>query len=395
MSFGLTAQGLKIKRLNDILTEKRIRYKAKFGENFDVSDESPAGQIIAIEAEREASLWELAQGVYNSKYRATAEGASLDNVLALTGSSRRNASYSTLDSGVAYGTDGTIIPIGTIVSVQGNPSSKFKTLETATINIADGDTFKSDPIKLQAVNTGVVYAQAGTLTVIDTPVPGLDTFTNTLDAALGSEIETDSQAKLRTDEELQLAGSATIEAILSELKARTLVEAVIVFQNKTSVVDADGRPPHSLDIVVLGDEDQDIGEAIFKVVGGGIETIGDILVNVTDSQGFNQINKFSRPSEVPVWVEIDLVTDPNLFPANGAQLVEDLIVAYGLAQTVGKNVIVFGTNGLGGAFDTIPGINDFEIKIGKTSVPVSDDNVLIAPREIAKFDSSRITVNVV
>lgn len=394
MSFGLTADGFKIKRLEDILAEKRQKYKDKYGENFDVSDSTPEGQAIAISAEREAKIWELAQAVYNSQYRATAEGVQLDNAIALTGNSRDGAAYSKVTTGVARGQDLTPVPAGTIISVQGSPLSKFKTMANAVINIADGGTFKSAPITLQALETGPVQANAGTLNVIETPVVGMDSFTNTLDAELGKEIELDPDVKLRVDSELQIAGSSTIEAILSELNAKPYIETAIVFQNKYSIPDIDGRPPHSLDIVVLGGDDEQVADDIFKVIGGGIETIGDITEQVIDSQGFAQEIKFSRPDEIDIWIELDLVTDPNLFPGDGADQVEDLILAYGLLQKVGQRIVVFGSNDLAGCFRSVPGITDFEIRVGRVDPPTSDDNVAIAAREIAKFDSSRIAINV-
>jgi len=394
MTFGLTADGFKMKRLDDILAEKRQKFKDRLGKNFDTTDSTIGGQLITIPAEREAKIWELAQATYNSQYRATAEGVQLDNAIALTGNTRDGASYSKVTSGVARGPENTIVLKDTIISVQGNPTAKFKVLLDTPINIVDGDTFKSAYIQLQAVETGPFSANAGTLTVIETPIPGLDSFTNELDAEIGKDIEKDPDTKARVDNELQIAGSATVEAILSELNAKEYIETAIVFQNIYSIPDLEGRPPKSLDIVVLGGDDEQVAKDIFLVIGGGIETIGEILENVIDSQGFVQPIKFSRPTGIPIWVEVDLVTDPNLFPDDGAEQVEQLILDYGLTQKVGQRVVVFGTNDLAGCFRTVPGITDFEIRVGKVNPPVTDDNINIAAREIAQFDTSRILVNV-
>lgn len=391
MTFGLTTDGFKIKRLEDILEEIRQRFRDEFGDNIDLSDASPEGQIIAIFAERESLVWELAQDVYNSQYPLTSEGNQLDNVVSLTGTVRRGPQFSVVTSGVARGANGTIVPAGTIISVVGNSTARFITQENAVIDIVDGGTFKSANIELLAETAGPVLANAGTLTEIETPVGGMDSFTNELDADVGSNTETDAELKARRDQELQIAGAATIEAILSELNARELVEAVIVFQNNTSIIDSDGRPPHSLDIVVLGDDEDDLAEAIFLVVGGGIETIGDITKSVTDSQGFSQTVRFSRPTEVTIWLEAD-ITKGALYPVDGDAQVEQAFLDYGSTLTVGQDIVVFGSNSLICAINDIPGILDIDIRIGKTNPPTTNDNVVIEPREIAKFDSSRITV---
>lgn len=393
MSFGLGPDGFKIKRLEDILAEIRQRFRDDFGDNIDLADSTPEGQIIAIFAEREALVWELAQDVYNSQYPIPAEGKQLDNVVQMTGTTRRGPQFSVVESGVARGANGTIIPAGTIISVLGNTNARFVTQENAIIDQVDGATFKSNYIELVAEETGPTAANAGTLTEIETPVGGMDSFTNELDAELGSETETDAELKARRDQELQIAGAATIEAILAELSARQLVEAVIVFQNNSSITDIDGRPPHSLDIVVLGDDEDDLAEAIFLVVAGGIETIGDITKQVTDSQGFLQTVRFSRPTEVPIWIEWTITADPNLYPSDGDDQVEAATLAFGETQGVGEDVIVYGSNSLICAVNDIPGIIRAELTIGKSAGPTTDDNVIIEPREISKFDSSRISVS--
>lgn len=392
MTYGLTADGFKIKTLEVILAEIRQRYRDKFGPNIDLSDGSPAGQEIAIYAERESKVWELAQDVYNSQYPITSEGKQLDNVVSLTGTTRRGPVFSEILSGVAFGDNGTIVTDGTIISVTGNPLARFIVNGNYEINVADGPTFKAENIKLIAETEGPIQANAGTLTVIETPLAGMNTFTNLLDAELGSETETDAELKARRDQELQIAGAATIEAILSELRARELVEAVIVFQNKNSIEDLDGRPPHSLDIVVLGDVDADIAEAIFLVIGGGIETIGDITENVVDSQGFQQEIKFSRPTGVNVWIEVDITKDPNFYPVDGDDQIETALLAYGDTLGVGQDIIVFGSSSISCVFNDIPGITRFVIRIGKAVNPTTDNNVVIEPREIGDLDSSRITI---
>lgn len=392
MSFGLTVDGFKIKRLDDILSEIRQRFRDEFGDSIDLSDGSPIGQIVAIMAERESLVWELAQDVYNSQYPVTSEGRQLDNVVGLTGTTRRGPTFSSVITGVARGDENTIVTDGTIISVNGNPLARFIVQGNYVIDVVDGATFKVEDISLIAETEGPIQANAGTLTVIETPISGMNSFTNTLDAELGSESETDPELKARRDGELQIAGACTIEAILSELGARELVEAVIVFQNKTAITDSDGRPPKSLDIVVLGDVDQDIADAIFLVAGGGINTIGDISKDVIDSQGFTQVTKFSRPSEISIWIESDITTDPNFYPVDGDDQVEAALLVHGETLTVGQDVIVFGSNSVSGIFNDIPGILDFVIRIGKAVSPTLDDNIVIEPREIAKFDSSRITI---
>ena len=251
---------------------------------------------------------------------------------------------------------------------------------------------------LVAETAGPTVANAETLTVIETPITGWEDVTNELDAILGNEQESDAALKAKQIEEVAIAGAATVEAIRADLKQVDNVTEALVFQNNKDIVDSDGRPPHSLDIVVEGGDNDEIADAIFNSAAGGIETIGDITVLLTDTQNFEQIIKYSRPVPINIFVEIDLVVDPAIFPSPtsaGLQQVKDAVLVYGKALIIGQDVVVFGsTPNLSCSFQGILGILDFTIRVGKTVNPTLDDNVVVAPREIPKFDSSRITVSI-
>lgn len=392
MSFGVTPEGFKLKSLQEIKEEIETRLQGSFGQNFDLDPETPEGQLVGIRAEDEAKLWELAQDVYNSQYPNTSSDVSLDNVAEITGTVRDRKSKSFILDGVARGTSGTIVANGTVVSVLGDKTARFVVEGNYSIDIVDGGTFKSGPIKLVAEKAGPLQALSGTLTVIETPISGMAEFINESDAEVGSNDETDAELKASRNQELQLAGSSTVEAIIAEIGARPLVTAIIVFQNIYSIVDGDGRPPKSLDIVVQGDDEDDLAKAIWLVVGGGAETIGDIPKVVIDSQGFSQNVRFSRPTDISVYITANLIIDTNFYPVDGDAQVEQAFLDYGENQKVGQDVVVYGSKPLICAIENIPGITDIELFIGKTVSPTLSDNIIIEPREIAQFDSSRIVV---
>lgn len=490
MAFGVTNSGYILKRLEDIQDETTDAFQAAFGAGIDLDPRTIAGQLKAIFDERIALLHELQEGVYYSQYPFTAEGINLDNVVALNGLTRKQETKSRVETGVAHGDFGTVIPAGTVISVLGNSAARFVTDNPYTINIAainevqnldfgavpdagqftinfdgqitaailfsavaadiktalenlsnvdtvnvtgdftsgfeieftgalaglpldeltietntleessnpvaitvstsiEGEKAKAINIILDAETAGPFAAPAGSLSVIETPVAGLDEFTNILDAELGSDTETDAELKARREQQLQVAGKATPEAIRSNVLAINDVEAVRVFFNNMFITDIEGRPPKSVDVVVEGGDEQDIADELFDTVAAGILTIGDITKQVIDSQGFTHDIKFSRPDEILVWLEIDLTTDSS-FPVDGLQQVEDEILAYAETLGISDDVIVYPK--LMCSFAHVPGITDVAIRIGTAISPTLDDNIIIADREIAKFDSSRIAV---
>jgi len=490
MAFGLSGEGFERKRLSDIKSEIEDALKTAFGPGINLTEQSVFGQLVGILAERESLLWELAEDVYNSQYPDTAEGAALDNVVAITGITRRSAQASRMVQQLLFGTAGTLVPTGTIFSVNGNASARFVTdadvtlvagtdevqtisfgavpvsgswkiaylsdetsalpfnatnaqVQTAlnalanrggitvsgtmaggfTVTFAGADGKQNHPslvitsntlsdgsnpvtatvatstegvpqgvVSMTAESTGPTQANAYTLTVIETPVTGLTSTRNPEDAILGRNTETDAELRERREETLQVAGAATVEAIRARLLGLTDVTDVIVFENETDVTDIDGRPPHSFEAVVNGGDAQEIVDKIFEVKPAGIQTVGNQTGTAIDSQGFSNTINWSRPTEVDIYLEMDISVTVDA-PVNATALVEDALVAYGNGIGIGKDVIVYPR--LVCALEQFDWITDVVTRIGTAPGPTLDDNIAIAPNEIPKFDTSRTTVTII
>jgi uncharacterized phage protein gp47/JayE len=487
MAFGLTDAGFELKRLADIKAEIESKLRAELGSAINLLPESVFGQLVSIFSERESLVWELAEDVYNSAYPDTASGASLDNVVALTGITRQGATKSKVLGVRLFGTAGTLVPATTGLSVDGNPTAKFETDAAVTLvagtdevqNIAfdavptagtwrlnwrgvdtsslafnanaaaiqaalqalpfgsgitvsgtygggfvvtfagasgkqeqplivvDSNTLvngvtpvvititETTPgvnqgvVDVTAIDTGPTQANAGTLTVIDTPVSGLNSVINLVDAVPGRNVETDAELRLRRARTLQVAGKATVDAIRSALLDLEGVTDVIVFENDTEIDDPDGRPPKSFEAIVNGGEDQEIFDKIWDTKPAGIRTVGSEVGTITDSQGQTHQVKFSRPTDVNIWLEVDLSVNSE-FPVNGLAASEQALVDMGNSFGIGKDVIVYPK--LICALNDIPGIEDVAIRIGTSASPTLDDNIQIDPNEISKFDTVRTTV---
>jgi len=129
---GLTATGFVSKTLDEIKTELEIALKAEFG-LINTNPDSIFGQIIIALAPSIYDVWERMEEVYYSQYPASADGFSLNNVCALTGIYRLDEVKSTV-IGALLGTEGTIVPAGTEVSVN-TSEDIFKTTAAREITI--------------------------------------------------------------------------------------------------------------------------------------------------------------------------------------------------------------------------------------------------------------------
>ena len=207
---------------------------------------------------------------------------------------------------------------------------------------------------------------------------------------VGANAETDAELKLRRTQELNLAGVATVEAIKSRLSARADVEAVEVSQN-TAAIEINGRPPHSVEVLIKGGDEAALATALFNLVGAGITYFGSVTRQITDSQGHQQTIRFSRPVEVPVFVEFTLSVTAN-YPADGDDRVKAAILAWGADAVIGRSVILLGSNALACVIDDIPGITSLSMKVGRAADELKNENLQIEPSELPTFDEANITI---
>lgn len=264
---------------------------------------------------------------------------------------------------------------------------------TTTITETQAGEAPHVEIDVTAEERGATVALTGTLTEIETPVSGWDSVTNESDITVGTDAEEDAELKLRREEQIANAAAATCEAIKAALSDVENVTQVVVYKNNTYSTDGDGRPPKSVEAVVRGGTDADIAEALFDVIGGGIASHGGTSETIQDSDGKNQIMRFSRPTEIDVHLEIDITALTDEYPSGGDSTLETAILDYADDLTMGDDVVVYPTLMAILDHDDVPGITDVVIRIGTSASPTLDNNISISADEIAIFDSARITIN--
>lgn len=133
MAFGIEFTGFNLKRLEDIQSETRDALRAVLGDDVNLDDRGPLGQIKGVLDGEFSDLWEKLQDVYSSQYPNTSSNISLDNVLALIGLIRKQPTKSTVAGYNLLGTATSLIPAGTIFSVIGDTSKRFVTDADVTL----------------------------------------------------------------------------------------------------------------------------------------------------------------------------------------------------------------------------------------------------------------------
>lgn len=317
MAYGITDEGYVRKGETVLLEEMQAEARALISPSLDLSEADPVGQIFSIVARKLAEAEEGTEAAYNALSRA-ASGNALDRVCALTGTRRRGQAYSTVLATVNV--DGGVTKaIGSIIAtVSGNADARF--VSTTVADNSGSGSPANISVWMEADTAGAVAALAGTLTDLEGSISGVNSITNAADADLGYDVEADSALRARRDREVQGAGATTLGAIKADVSAVDDVDEVKVFTNRDDVDDADGRPPHSFEVLVLGGADDDIAQAIWDSMPLGIQAYSDTADSGTavDDEDNEHTVEFSRPTAHRIYVRITVETDADTYEGDAA-----------------------------------------------------------------------------
>lgn len=387
--YGISNAGFKRKRLDLLLSELNDEVKTIFGANFNVQPESPDGQINGVVSESNANLWELIEGAYNAYNPSAATGNSLSSLVQLNGILRRDATASRANVTIT-GTALTIIPAGSFISTS-DTKVQFSIETEVTIPVGGSIT-----VFASATTTGPIIALAGSISVIDSVVTGWDAVSNTADAVLGTDEETDSELRTRRVQSVARDAQSIVDAIFAEVRAVDGVTQLAVLENDTDAVDANGLPEHSTHAIVVGGDDTDIARAIFIKKTLGATPFGTTTVAVTDDQGIDHNISFSRPTEIPIYVIVNLTAFTS-YPSTGDSDIKQAIVDYANGELIENRG--FFLNGdvihseLYTPINSISGHTVDSLFIDTSASPSTTSDIPISITEVSQFTIANIVVN--
>lgn len=325
-------------------------------------------------------------------YRVTIDGVNYDYT------SDASALLSEILGGLSAalaGSGQTISSDGAVLRIVAGGSESFALQVSASLVI----TQLGSPALSRSVENGPQTAAVGEIVDIVTLVPGWNSVSNLQVASLGRLLETDAQLRQRYTSGVYALGAATLPALQANLEARVLgVTSVRVFENDSDTTDGVGRPPHSIHVVAEGGLDSEIAEAIFRYKAAGIDTFGDVVVDVTDSEGTEHEIRFDRPDPIYVWIDATITLLPpteEAFPPDGFVQIAQNLLAAGNALGVGQDVI---WQRLLKAVHAVPGVAEADLQLATSATPggppgaYAEANITIQPFEVARFDMSRIQV---
>lgn len=417
--YGITEKGFKRKSYEDILENQKAKARSLFGDDVNLDHSSPLGKLIRNFSLESAQNWSTLEDVYNASFLDYTNGASLDYLCKLIGISRRPANPARSSQPQVFeGDNGTTIPSGFLIETE--EEIRFITTESSVIENGTAE------VNIEAVEPGVSgNVNTNTINVIVNPISGLDSTHNPASTVDGRDVESDYQLRERFRNSLATGGGSTIDAIRAELLQLGGVIDAVVNQNNTmndayDLLDqmeteyqnsnyqnmydlipdvrnalADAK---SVQSTIFGGVDQEIAEVLFENVAAGIQTLGDITIDIEDDRGNLQPISFSRQNFVDVYVNATLTTNSE-FPADGNTQVETEIIKYigGIDQnndsfdglTLGEDVI---RTRIIAAIHNVDGIVDVDLTIGESDTTLDYTNITIGEQSAATTDTTKVVV---
>lgn len=387
MTYGLTTTGFYKKDFITCYEEIVADYKAKFGNEIKITGDSVIGNLIGIRAERESIFWEQVEAVYLSRWIQSATDESLDNACALIAVSRIPARYSTVQTVTVTNTNNAplTIPAESLVK-QSSTNVIWQTLIEVIIP-ANG----SNTVSVRSQETGTFTATTGSIDTIISLVNGWSTVSNSTEEIIGRDRETDTELRIRAAYEIVSSKGGVGAAIANRIRQEVAGVTYVAWQENRTKYTVNGLLPHSFLFVVVGGNDTEIAQMISISKPAGIETNGQVAININDDFGNAQAIKFDRAYDVDIYLVVNITKNPAKFPANGIDLVKKFLVDYGKILGNGETVI---NHYLSGTLNPIPGIENLSILQSTSPTPVSSANTSISASDRANILASNIVVNI-
>lgn len=311
---------------DDIIAKVRDIY----GQDMYLESDSQDYQFISVFS---LMLYDAMQSVllaYNNANPITAVHTGLDRLVALSGIQRRKAKASTC-----------------VVKVTGSPGTVLESVVVQDVNgynwklpayVAIGGTGEATATATCVV-LGAIHVPIGGIDTIVTPIQGWQSVTNEGLATVGADVETDGELRARQAISASIVARAVLDGIVSAVFDVEGVTKVRAYENDTSSP-VGVLPAHSITIVVLGGDDEEVAHEIYYRKTLGAATFGDTSVTIEDEYGQSGVIQFQRASDVTANVTVNITALPAYSEDEILPRIKDAVAKYIEGIQVGDDLYI-------------------------------------------------------
>lgn len=178
----INENGLIIDDFNTIYTRLSDKFRLIYGQDINLEQNSPDGQLLGIISNEIYDLQTLVLHIYNSFDPDLAQGVELNKLLKLIAQTRRASTKSIVDIEIVANANVTLPSTYTIIDENKNEW---------VINAETTLTTGTHTVSFNAVNFGSIEASANTINEVVTVFPEITSVNNPLPAEVGRDEESD------------------------------------------------------------------------------------------------------------------------------------------------------------------------------------------------------------
>lgn len=255
----------------------------------------------------------------------------------------------------------------------------------------------SSNITFETLDYGEITLPTGSVTEISTMIDGWTSCTNDKDPVSGRLDETDVEARQSYIRRIALRSENMLSSISSALYNDVQgVEYVACYENDTDETDSDGRPPHSIEVIVSGGGEGDVANKIWSKKPVGIATYGNVKTVINDEYKNSHEICFSRPAPLYIWFKVSISPlSGKSVVSNYAEIIKQAVVE-NISCEIGENIIA--QKLVAPIYNSISDIDYVEIKCYASEDPSQSspsctlDSVMVSARQIPDISDERIEV---
>lgn len=299
-----TANGIAIQTFEEIFEELVNGYREIYGQDINLSQESPDGQRVGIEAKALLDVQQYALALANSFDPDFAFGAGLGKIAKLSGIFLRPGTHSQWD--ITVDTDRPVA-LQAGYTIEDELGQEWSLQEQVQLLTGGG------VVTFYAVEFGELTGGIGADLQEVTFVRGVTGLRADVAAVPGRDEETDPEFRRRRNRSLENPAYSTVGGLYARLANLPGVTDLQVYENDQPTTDPEtGLPPNSVWAVVENGTVDAIAETLTKHRTSGCQTIGDVsgtytetLIHPNGTEFYlTRIMNFSRPEYVDLHVKL-------------------------------------------------------------------------------------------
>lgn len=297
--------GLVTQSLEEIIDDLTAKYKAIYGNDINIEQNSPDGQFINIIAQEKKDILDLITQIYNNLDTDRAIGIPQQILYKLNGLVIKAYTYS-----YCYVNVTCTQPVN-LNGLDDNIESEDGVGYTVTDTngnrwiLAESQSLQAGThlLNFRAAELGQITSLPNTITIMETILAGVSGVNNPANNYItGQKGESDSEYRTRRNKMLSMPSQGFEDSIEGQLLNLTNVNQAKVYSNRENA-EAQGIPAHTVWVIVEGGDSEEIGKVIYNNLPPGIPMKGEQSVQVVKPNGNLETVNYDLPTAEDLYIK--------------------------------------------------------------------------------------------